>query len=61
MLKSGHGKDRIKHELVCANLAVMVLLLQGAAKLQRPLSHCTNKEAGLALEHSQSEKPKEGG
>lgn len=61
MLKSGHGKDREKHKPVHANLAVMMLPLQGAANLQCPLSHCTTNQAGPALEHSQSEKLKEGG
>lgn len=61
MLKSGHGKDKEKHKPAHANPAVTVLPLQGTAKLQSPLSRCTNNQAGPAPEHSQPEKPKEGG
>lgn len=55
MLKSGHGKDKEKHKPARANPAVTVLPLQGAAKLQCPLSCCTNNQAGPAPERSQPE------
>lgn len=60
MLKSGHGKDIEKQKPVHGHLAVVVLPLRGAAKLQHPMSRSTANQAGPALQHSLKSGRREG-